>query len=137
MIVLNFLDLEFRHYDYWNDRRRTSLLEWNTTQSTLFNRNQWKACSEESGKVVWWTHWFPGQVIHDSPYSSFNLINFSDPHLRCLETDVDKRSSAQELLSHAFLKKADSLTSLIPLIKAAKKILNKHWYKYSNYDMII
>ena len=44
---------------------------------------------------------------------------------RCLEVDVEKRAEAEELLKHGFLKKAQPLTSLTPLIKAAKKILNK------------
>jgi p21-activated kinase 1 len=51
------------------------------------------------------------------------LSDFLD---RCLETDVEKRSSAEELLDHKFLAKAESLSTIIPLIRAAKKILNKH-----------
>ncbi|CAG2169212.1 unnamed protein product [Oppiella nova] len=51
------------------------------------------------------------------------LVDFLD---RCLETDVEKRSSAEELLSHTFLTKAESLSTITPLIRAAKKILNKH-----------
>lgn len=43
----------------------------------------------------------------------------------CLQVDVDKRSSAAELLQHKFLEQRMDLRSLTPLIKAAKKILNK------------
>ncbi|XP_076357394.1 serine/threonine-protein kinase PAK 1-like [Tachypleus tridentatus] len=44
---------------------------------------------------------------------------------RCLEVDVEKRASADELLEHPFLSKAESLSTITPLIKAAKKVLNK------------
>lgn len=44
---------------------------------------------------------------------------------RCLEVDMDKRASALELLKHPFLDKADNLKTLVPLIKAAKKVLKK------------
>lgn len=44
----------------------------------------------------------------------------------CLEVDVDKRKSAQELLEHPFLENRMDLKTLNPLIKAAKKILNKN-----------
>lgn len=43
----------------------------------------------------------------------------------CLEVDMDKRASALELLKHPFLDKADNLKTLVPLIKAAKKVLKK------------
>lgn len=43
----------------------------------------------------------------------------------CLQVDVDKRSSAEELLEHKFLEQRMDLRTLTPLIKAAKKILNK------------
>lgn len=43
----------------------------------------------------------------------------------CLEVDVDKRKTAAELLRHDFLQNRMDLKSLTPLIKAAKKILNK------------
>lgn len=43
----------------------------------------------------------------------------------CLEVDVDKRLSAAELLEHKFLENCMDLKTLTPLIKAAKKILNK------------
>lgn len=51
------------------------------------------------------------------------LLDFLD---KCLEVDVDLRASAKDLLDHDFLKKASSLSTITPLIKAAKKILNKH-----------
>ncbi|KAL0281398.1 UNVERIFIED_CONTAM: hypothetical protein PYX00_002396 [Menopon gallinae] len=46
---------------------------------------------------------------------------FQDFLDECLEVDVDKRSSACELLKHPFLKLARPLASLTPLIIAAKE----------------
>ncbi|XP_069046185.1 serine/threonine-protein kinase PAK 1 isoform X3 [Lepisosteus oculatus] len=46
---------------------------------------------------------------------------FRDFLNRCLEMDVDKRGSAKELLQHQFLKVAKPLSSLTPLILAAKE----------------
>ena len=43
----------------------------------------------------------------------------------CLEVDVDKRSTAEELASHRFLKKAQDLRTLTPLIQAAHHVLHK------------
>uniref|UniRef100_A0A8D0H4X4 non-specific serine/threonine protein kinase n=1 Tax=Sphenodon punctatus TaxID=8508 RepID=A0A8D0H4X4_SPHPU len=45
---------------------------------------------------------------------------FRDFLNRCLEMDVEKRGSAKELLQHQFLKIAKPLSSLTPLIIAAK-----------------
>ncbi|XP_026195595.1 serine/threonine-protein kinase PAK 2-like [Anabas testudineus] len=42
---------------------------------------------------------------------------------RCLEMDVEKRGSGQELLQHPFLKLAKPLSSLTPLILAAKEAM--------------
>uniref|UniRef100_A0A1A7Z6K5 non-specific serine/threonine protein kinase n=1 Tax=Iconisemion striatum TaxID=60296 RepID=A0A1A7Z6K5_9TELE len=42
---------------------------------------------------------------------------------RCLEMDVDKRGSGKELLQHPFLKLAKPLSSLTPLILAAKEAM--------------
>jgi len=39
----------------------------------------------------------------------------------CLEVDAESRRSASELLRHKFLQKAKPLTSLTPLILAAKE----------------
>lgn len=44
---------------------------------------------------------------------------------RCLEVEVDKRASAQELLEHPFLSDYAELKSLTPLIRAARRILNR------------
>uniref|UniRef100_A0A671LLX3 non-specific serine/threonine protein kinase n=1 Tax=Sinocyclocheilus anshuiensis TaxID=1608454 RepID=A0A671LLX3_9TELE len=46
---------------------------------------------------------------------------FRDFLNRCLEMDVEKRGSAKELLQHQFLKAAKPLSSLTPLIIAAKE----------------
>ncbi|XP_035748582.1 serine/threonine-protein kinase PAK 1 [Egretta garzetta] len=46
---------------------------------------------------------------------------FRDFLNRCLEMDVEKRGSAKELLQHQFLKIAKPLSSLTPLIIAAKE----------------
>merc|ERR1712025_775403 len=42
----------------------------------------------------------------------------------CLEMDVEKRPSARQLLNHPFLKGAAPLSTLTPLIKAAKEAIN-------------
>lgn len=60
--------------------------------------------------------------IRDAEKRSPELLSFLD---RCLEVDVEERATAQELLAHPFLKKAASLTTIVPLIRAAKKVLNK------------
>lgn len=39
--------------------------------------------------------------------------------------DVETRSSAEELLTHEFLNKAEDLSTIVPLIKTVKKLLNK------------
>uniref|UniRef100_A0A6G1RG59 non-specific serine/threonine protein kinase n=1 Tax=Hypotaenidia okinawae TaxID=2861861 RepID=A0A6G1RG59_9GRUI len=48
-------------------------------------------------------------------------VIFRDFLNRCLEMDVEKRGSAKELLQHQFLKIAKPLSSLTPLIVAAKE----------------
>uniref|UniRef100_A0A452QXX8 non-specific serine/threonine protein kinase n=1 Tax=Ursus americanus TaxID=9643 RepID=A0A452QXX8_URSAM len=48
---------------------------------------------------------------------------FRDFLNRCLEMDVDRRGSAKELLQHPFLKLAKPLSSLTPLIIAAKEAI--------------
>jgi serine/threonine protein kinase len=48
-------------------------------------------------------------------------IEFQDFLDSCLEVDVDVRQTASELLRHRFLLKAKPLTSLTPLILAAKE----------------
>ncbi|CAN9493048.1 unnamed protein product [Ophioblennius macclurei] len=48
-------------------------------------------------------------------------VIFRDFLNRCLEMDVEKRGSAKELLQHQFLKMAKPLSSLTPLILAAKE----------------
>ncbi|CAG0886980.1 unnamed protein product [Darwinula stevensoni] len=52
----------------------------------------------------------------------FMLLDFMNC---CLEVDVDKRSTAEELASHQFLKKAQDLRTLTPLIQAAHHVLHK------------
>jgi serine/threonine protein kinase len=50
---------------------------------------------------------------------------FKDFLERCLEMEVDRRGSAAELLTHSFLRKAAPLSSLTPLILAAKEVSGK------------
>jgi len=50
---------------------------------------------------------------------------FQDFIDRCLQVDVDLRATASELLEHRFLNKAVGLHKLAPLIRAAKRELNK------------
>ncbi|KAG1653058.1 Serine/threonine-protein kinase PAK 1 [Nymphon striatum] len=51
---------------------------------------------------------------------------FQDFLDRCLEVDVDRRSAANDLLKHPFLKLAKPLSSLHPLILAAKEAAHGH-----------
>nr|XP_027195669.1 serine/threonine-protein kinase PAK 1-like [Dermatophagoides pteronyssinus] len=60
--------------------------------------------------------------IKNRDQHSSELNDFLD---RCLEIDVDKRWSANDLLEHPFLKNCESLNSIVPLIKTVKKLLNK------------
>lgn len=60
--------------------------------------------------------------IKDAASLSENLRDFLD---RCLQVDVDKRSSARELLNHQFLSDCSELKTLTPLIKAARRILKR------------
>ncbi|KAK5649250.1 hypothetical protein RI129_000279 [Pyrocoelia pectoralis] len=53
---------------------------------------------------------------------SLTLQSFIDD---CLQVDVNKRASAEELLRHPFLQVRMELSTLTPLIKAAKKVLQK------------
>nr|BAI94587.1 serine/threonine-protein kinase PAK [Monosiga ovata] len=48
---------------------------------------------------------------------------FKDFLNQCLEMNVDRRASASQLLQHPFLRKAAPLSSIVPLIKAAKQAL--------------
>lgn len=43
----------------------------------------------------------------------------------CLEVDVDKRASAEDLLNHRFLKKAQKLSTIVPLITVTKEVLKR------------
>jgi len=52
-----------------------------------------------------------------------DLQNFID---NCLQVDVNKRASSKQLLQHNFLKNQMELITLVPLIKAAKRQLNKY-----------
>ncbi|KAG8180838.1 hypothetical protein JTE90_005924 [Oedothorax gibbosus] len=61
--------------------------------------------------------------IKDKDKLSPTFQDFLD---KCLEVDVDKRHSAQQLLKHPFLKLAQPLDSLHPLILAAKEALKGH-----------
>ncbi|KOC66348.1 Serine/threonine-protein kinase PAK 1 [Habropoda laboriosa] len=44
---------------------------------------------------------------------------------RCLAVEVDERATADELLCHSFLDNCAELTSLIPLIRTAQRVLHK------------
>ena len=59
--------------------------------------------------------------------SSWNKMSrdFQDFLMRCLEVDVDKRASSEELIRHPFLRRATELQSLKSNIKVTQKILNK------------
>ena len=43
----------------------------------------------------------------------------------CLEVDVDKRASSEELIKHPFLMRAAELRTIVGNIKAAQQILSK------------
>ncbi|XP_054724448.1 serine/threonine-protein kinase PAK 2-like [Uloborus diversus] len=62
--------------------------------------------------------------IKDKEKLSSTFQDFLD---KCLEVDVDKRYSASSLLKHPFLKLAQPLDSLHPLIVAAKEALKGHF----------
>lgn len=51
---------------------------------------------------------------------------FRDFLTKALEMDVDQRGNATEMLQHPFLKKAAPLSSLTPLILAAREMAGKH-----------
>lgn len=55
---------------------------------------------------------------------SLSLV-FRDFLNRSLEVDADKRPNAKELLRHPFLQKSEALTSLAPLIRAARETAAK------------
>ena len=44
---------------------------------------------------------------------------------RCLEVDVEKRASSEELIHHPFLLRSVELKTLVPNIQAAQRILRK------------
>merc|ERR1719158_2743306 len=52
-------------------------------------------------------------------------VEFRDFLDKCLEVDLDKRWTAEQLLDHDFLKKASAPKKIVPLIKAAKEQLDK------------
>jgi len=56
--------------------------------------------------------------LKDASKLSADLTSFLD---RCLEVDVERRASANELLDHPFLKKETDLASLRQNIIAARK----------------
>jgi p21-activated kinase 1 len=43
----------------------------------------------------------------------------------CLDVEVDKRATANELLKHPFLEKCSDLSTLTPLIKESRRVLNR------------
>ncbi|KAH8326378.1 hypothetical protein KR067_006078 [Drosophila pandora] len=52
-----------------------------------------------------------------------NLQDFLD---RCLQVEVDRRATADELLCHPFLNDCSEVKALVPNIKAAKKVLRRN-----------
>lgn len=44
---------------------------------------------------------------------------------QCLQVEVDRRASAEQLLKHEFLQDCSELKTLTPLIKAARRILKR------------
>jgi serine/threonine protein kinase len=44
---------------------------------------------------------------------------------RCLDVEADRRPSADAMLTHPFLRKADPLHTLAPLIKAARDAIRR------------
>lgn len=44
---------------------------------------------------------------------------------QCLQVEVDRRASAEELLRHPFLEDCSELKTLTPLIRAARRILKR------------
>lgn len=58
--------------------------------------------------------------IKEKEKLSPELLDFLD---MCLEVDVDKRATADELLAHPFLEKDDGLQTLKHNIKAARGVL--------------
>lgn len=63
-----------------------------------------------------------GRPYPKSPGLSPELLDFID---RCLEVEPNKRASAEELLRHEFLKKAESLLSLRELIEVAQESIRQ------------
>lgn len=53
---------------------------------------------------------------------SSKLQDFLD---QCLQVEVDKRATAEDLLNHPFLDDCSELRTLTPLIKAARRILKR------------
>ncbi|KAL5272998.1 Pak3 family protein [Megaselia abdita] len=60
--------------------------------------------------------------IKSSDKLSDNLKDFLD---RCLQVEVDRRATADELLRHPFLDDCSELKAIVPNIKAAKKVLRR------------
>jgi len=60
--------------------------------------------------------------IEDKEKLSLPFQDFLD---KCLEVDVDERWSAEQLLTHDFLKMAAENRKIVPLINAAKAQLDK------------
>ena len=71
------------------------------------------------------------------PYGKLSP-EFHDFLDRCLEADVEKRATSEELLKHPFLLSAIELETLRPNIQAAQRILRKKMWivKCDNQDQL-
>ena len=52
---------------------------------------------------------------------------FRDHFAKTLDVDVEKRPDATQLLQHPFFVKAESLRTLVPLIKVARQAAGEKW----------
>ncbi len=69
-------------------------------------------------------------AVNDSPtiVNPENLSStFRDHFAKTLDVDVEKRPDGTQLLQHPFFVKAESLRTLVPLIKVARQAAGEKW----------